>query len=622
MSKRIPVCLDGGWDRKSSCTAMSGHYNSSQGFHVGNSTGGNLKPTRRRGKGSERVGGEFQENEGMVWSPAPLDTDFAPGTSARDGFSIGKCMEPQPIRNSRRSQRDSLIIPNIPINATVGRQGTSTSQSTFDKINELRRKGNHSFKMKDYDRACAKYSGAIVASLSLSQSEQASGVGGALLYCNRAAAYLALGKPEEALRDCQAGMELSPSYDKCRFRAATCLMRMGRFPEAREMIRGTSGTPIDNVSSNLEGSGISATSTEKVRRWQDIDEAEQAFEGFVDALLDGQFKTIETIKIAYKEVEALVPHAEGLVVGLVVGHIQLGDFSGADKILDAVFKQRGSNPPTWAGWCRVQTCYFKADYAQCYRNLQALNSLLDRQGDNGNRCRKGTSASRVLARPDEKAMESLRQNIAGLQELKDRGQNQMHRRAFEEAIETYTSALCSSHISPAMSAILFSNRAAAYQSIGQHALALADCCMAVAITPHFAKPHSRMASLLSELGLFLDAQKSIERAIACATSGKQRSEYQHVQNTIIHHRQQQMDHARLLGLHPSASTVDAKRAYRKLALKLHPDKTSQTLKRIEFRLTPAGALLQMEEETRRRMLEHGTWLFKQIGEAQDAMVQS
>ncbi len=601
---------------------MSGSYYSTQGFHVGKSSTGKA-PGSRRGKGlpchREDPGSEAEIST-MVWSP--MEMDGAPSSSVVNGFSVGKDEDVPSGRRVRRGLRDPVVIPNVPIAPTVG--GHGTLQSTSDRINEFRRKGNHAFKMKDYERACAKYSSAIVSSLSLPESEKA---GLPLLYCNRAAAYLALGKPVEALEDCRSGMKLNAAHHKCRFRAVTCLVRMGRFSEARGMARGVVGTQAGT--GRIENS----IAAEVDKRTREIDEAEKALEGYLVALVAGRFGTMEALKMAYKEVEAHVPHDEALLVSLVVGHIQLGDFSGADRILDVVLKQRGSNPPAWAGWCRVQTCFFKADYVQCGRNLEALDGLLklraaERTGnevigsprvvpienqDDG-------SMLRILALPDRASVESLRQEIGALQGLKDQAQAQMHKRAFNDAIETYSRALSSPQLSPAMAAILFSNRAASHQSVGQHALALADCCMAVAISPHFAKPHSRMAGLLSDLGLYLDAQKSIEHAVACAATPKQRSEYQNTRNSLSHHLRQQMDHTRLLGLRHGASAVDGKRAYRKLALKLHPDKTSQATNRIQFQLTEDGARLLTAEDTRQQVLEQATWLFKQLGEAQDAMM--
>jgi hypothetical protein len=127
-----------------------------------------------------------------------------------------------------------------------------------------------------------------------------------------------------------------------------------------------------------------------------------------------------------------------------------------------------------------------------------------------------------------------------------------------------------------------------------------------------------MAAVLVDLGLFLDAQRSIERAVACAADTTQRASYLSSARSIAHHRRQQADHWMLLGLPHGSSAADAKKAYRKLALKLHPDKTSQSVK-VDYQLGKDGCRLGSAEETQREMLERATWLFKLLGEAQDAL---
>lgn len=608
----------------------SGHNSQQGAFSVGKeklSTVGRDRVSRRRSKSElvDRIN-EFvrHRHEGdLAWSPAPMDMDTVringgPTSTSMptSTFSVGKTIGGT---TARRSQREQVVtVPNVPIVPIVGRQGRESRESgpsasvpattrIIETINEYRRKGNHAFKMKCYETACLRYSNAIVTSLALPLADRTNpGLSKSslpLLYCNRAAAYLALGKPVEALEDCKAGMREGPMYHKCRFRAATCLTRMGRFTEARRVISSLSSTDANILA-------------ERARREEEVDAAEAAFEVYAAALRDGIFTTMEAFKMAYKGVETHVPHSEALSASLVVGHLKLGEFSAADRILDGIFSGASgssSSPKGWAGWCRVQTCFFKADALQTCRNLEALGGLL-----NGSNDVDAIHVSSVLSVPNASSIASMRQGIKSLQQLKDRAHAQMQHRAFDQAIETYTSALAGPHLSPALAAILLSNRAAAYQSTGQRALALADCCRAVAVSPMFAKPHSRMAAVLVDLGLFLDAQRAIEQAVACAVDASQRVSYLSMARGIAHHRQQQADHWLLLGVPHGASGAEAKKAYRKLALKLHPDKTSQAVK-IDYQLGEDGVRVGTADETQRLMLEKATWVFKLLGEAQDAL---
>jgi DnaJ homolog subfamily C member 7 len=58
---------------------------------------------------------------------------------------------------------------------------------------------------------------------------------------------------------------------------------------------------------------------------------------------------------------------------------------------------------------------------------------------------------------------------------------------YAEAIESYTAALTYNGSSRPFSAICFGNRAAAYQAQGQIMDAIADCSLAIALDPNYAK---------------------------------------------------------------------------------------------------------------------------------------
>jgi tetratricopeptide (TPR) repeat protein len=58
---------------------------------------------------------------------------------------------------------------------------------------------------------------------------------------------------------------------------------------------------------------------------------------------------------------------------------------------------------------------------------------------------------------------------------------------FETALQAYTDALNAAGLCASMAGLLYSNRAAAYQGLGQLSLALADCCRAKALAPQYAK---------------------------------------------------------------------------------------------------------------------------------------
>ncbi|KAL0218368.1 hypothetical protein P9112_004021 [Eukaryota sp. TZLM1-RC] len=86
---------------------------------------------------------------------------------------------------------------------------------------DLKSKGNESFKSKKFEDAIHWYTEA----LSVSPAKE--------VYCNRAAAYINLGKFDEALKDADSSLSIDPSFAKAYLRKGTALCSLGRSDEAR-----------------------------------------------------------------------------------------------------------------------------------------------------------------------------------------------------------------------------------------------------------------------------------------------------------------------------------------------------------------------------------------------------
>ena len=68
----------------------------------------------------------------------------------------------------------------------------------------------------------------------------------------------------------------------------------------------------------------------------------------------------------------------------------------------------------------------------------------------------------------------------------------------QQAVEHYSKALDLEHFpSIPFAAVLYANRAAARQSLGQHAEAIADCLRATALKPDYAKVPEKLCLSLS-----------------------------------------------------------------------------------------------------------------------------
>lgn len=92
------------------------------------------------------------------------------------------------------------------------------------------------------------------------------------------------------------------------------------------------------------------------------------------------------------------------------------------------------------------------------------------------------------------------------EQLKLEGNQHFKEERFQQAVDCYTEAL---KLQPQCH-LLYSNRSAAHNRLGNYeeALADADCCLS--ISPQFARGHLRKATVLNELGKYREAMKSAE----------------------------------------------------------------------------------------------------------------
>ncbi|KAB5593004.1 Hsc70 cochaperone (SGT) [Ceratobasidium theobromae] len=93
---------------------------------------------------------------------------------------------------------------------------------------------------------------------------------------------------------------------------------------------------------------------------------------------------------------------------------------------------------------------------------------------------------------------------------KQDGNNFMASKDYQKAIDAYTEAIAIDPNNP----IYYSNRAAAWSSMGDHAVAADDAEMAIAVDPKFVKAYSRLGHAHFTLGNYQDAKSAFERGLA------------------------------------------------------------------------------------------------------------
>ena len=152
---------------------------------------------------------------------------------------------------------------------------------------------------------------------------------------------------------------------------------------------------------------------------------------------------------------------------------------------------------------------------------------------------------------------------------KVRGNNEFHAKRYAAALEQYTAGLNLTFEDDAFRAILHANRAAAYQAMRRFCDAVMDCCVSHHLDPTYLRALQRRADAYLSMGDWPGAARDL--ATLAPSMGPECS----AKLAEARRKSQKgtsIDHYAVLGVSTAATAAEIKQAYRKLALRHHPDK--------------------------------------------------
>ncbi|KAL5168862.1 DnaJ subfamily C member 7 [Glycine soja] len=420
-----------------------------------------------------------------------------------------------------------------------------------------------------------------------------------LCYSNLAATHMSLGRMRDALEDCKMAAEIDQNFLKVQLRAANCYLALGEVEGASQYFKRClqSGTDVcvdrkiaveasDGLQKAQKVSDLINHSAQLLQR-RTASDAERALEHINKALIISSYSE----KLLEMKAEAL------LMLCRYEEVIQL-----CGKTLDSAEKNAC---PLDAG-CKVtdldNSQLSKGFYFRIWRCSMMLKayihlgkfeeglSLLEQQEEKMSAINK--SGSKVL--------DSLIPLAAIIREPlhhKTAGNAAFQAGRHAEAVEYYTSALSCNVESRPFAAVCYCNRAAAYKALGQITDAIADCSLAIALDGNYLKALSRRATLFEMIRDYAQAASDLRRLVSLLSKGVEDNANQlgisdksiHYTNDLKHSRVRllemeeearkeiPLDMYLILGVEPSVSISEIKKAYRKAALRHHPDKAGQSL---------------------------------------------
>ncbi|CAL9230077.1 unnamed protein product [Arabidopsis halleri] len=538
-------------------------------------------------------------------------SQHSPLTGVQSHFSTGKPSERDPLTRLPKPINNSVMDK-----ARVEKDVPNVAQEACEKWRL--RLGNNAYKIGDLSRAEESYTQGID---SVPRIETSRNCLRALMLCysNRAATRMALGRMREAIADCTMASSIDSNFLKVQVRAGNCYLSLGEIEDAsryfKKCLQSGSDICVDRkiiveASEGLQkAQRVSECMHEAGRRLQlrTSTDAEKALEILEESLLISSYsEKLLTMKgealLMLEKYEAAIKLCEQTV-----------DLAGKNSLPDSHDTPKDINFRIWQCHVMLKSYFHMGKLEEASASLEKQEQLLSATKRDGN-----------------KTLESsipLAATICELLRLKSAGNEAFQSGRHTEAVEHYTAALACNVESRPFTAVCFCNRAAAYKALGQYSDAIADCSLAIALDQNYSKAISRRATLFEMIRDYGQAASDMERYVNILTkqleektSGiidRSTSMANDIRQARIRlseleeksRKESSLDMYLVLGVVPSCSASDIRKAYRKAALKHHPDKAGQSLTRNETK--DERLWKEIGEEVRKDTDK----LFKMIGEA-------
>ncbi|KAF0697505.1 Aste57867_11815 [Aphanomyces stellatus] len=409
---------------------------------------------------------------------------------------------------------------------------------------EWKTKGNDLYKKADYRGAIDMYTMAIELSPTT-----------AAYYANRAAGYLMLNKFQEAIGDSSRAIAMEPTFLRGYQRKAKAQVALGELEAAIKTYQaGLLKDPNDATLINDRRSAEIAM--DKINRGRDHVKA-------------GKFR--EAV-FCFDSALTICTHSNDLKKWRAEALIGCERYDEAFAVLTQLMRSDSSSPEIF--YLRAQCLYYQGEFTSAIRHLQEA----------------------LRADPDNMRFVKEIKRIRALDTQKEAANDAFKSGRYQDAVDAYTECLSIDPNNKSYNAKLHCNRAAALAKLNKNEEAIKDCDKAIYYDSSYVKAYLRKAQCLKDLGgkeHLEQALREYETASKLVGEDQQRQYAQYIRETKLQLKKaKRKDYYKILDIAQSASEADIKKAYRKSALKYHPDrhanKTEEEKKQAEIDFKDVG----------------------------------
>ncbi|KAI5200793.1 TPR-like protein [Aureobasidium subglaciale] len=382
--------------------------------------------------------------------------------------------------------------------------------------------GNKYFKAGDYTKAIQEYTKAVEADTKSSTFRS-----------NRAAAYMSAGKYVQALEDCKTADELDPNNAKILHRMARVYTALGRPKEALDTYE-----RIDPPASQKDRQAA-------VTMNRHLSEAEEQIRDSTSGSM-----AIFALDQAEKGLGSTVTRPRKWALLRGEAYLKMGNVNAlgeAQNIAMSLLRNNSADPEA----------------------LVLRGRALYAQGENDKALQHFRQA--ISCDPDYKDAVKYLRMVQKLDRMKEEGNGYFKTGKYQQAVETYSSALEVDPQNRGTNSKILQNRALCYTKLKEWQKAIEDCERALKLDPSYTKARKTKAKAMGESG---DWEAAVKELKSVAESNPEEPGIaKEIRNAELElKKSKRKDYYKILGVEKDADDGQIKKAYRKLAIIHHPDK--------------------------------------------------